>query len=479
MSGTRAERGVSGDRWSRLGSTRARRTRRKRVKRLLGDGKACDHRSLDYPWRGLGSERRIGAFAQTCWRNLGRVNVAIYHMTNWRVGLGVVLGAAALVVVLLAQRGPAIRTQAVERRDMVRTIVANGRVMSPTEVKVGALVAGTATAVLARAGQRVKEGEVLLQLDDAAAKAEEKQALARLAEARASRRSVTTLDLTAATQQLAQARARLEFEQKNFERAASLAAKQAAPPSEAELAQTNLQLAQSQVLASESQLAAVSSGGSGALRAAAALALAEAQLELSRVTLSRTQVRAPAEGVILEQNVEPGDLVAAGTSVFVLSTTGATRVVIEPDERSLADISVGQTARVSTEAFPQQSFDATVSYIAPSVNPRRGTIEVRLDVPSPPVYLLPDMTVSVEVLLSTKSQVVVVPRYAIHERLQEPWLFVVNESRLERRTVQLGVADSEYVEVLAGIADGETIVAEAGASLKPGQRVRVQGAGAQ
>src|SRR5690606_11363374 len=113
------------------------------------------------------------------------------------------------------------------------------------------------------------------------------------------------------------------------------------------------------------------------------------QLSRAKVDLSQTRVLAPSDGVILRRLAEPGDVVNAGASLFVLSTEGVTRAVIEPDERSLAQLAIGQTARVSTEAFPSESFEATLSYIAPAVDPHRGTIEVRLDIAQPPRYVLP------------------------------------------------------------------------------------------
>ena len=77
-------------------------------------------------------------------------------------------------------------------------------------------------------------------------------------------------------------------------------------------------------------------------------------------------------------------------------------MVLEPDERNLALLRKGQRAVVSAEAYPSQSFDATLGYIAPAVNGERGTIEIRLDVPEPPSYLRPNMTVSVELQIETR-----------------------------------------------------------------------------
>jgi HlyD family secretion protein len=151
--------------------------------------------------------------------------------------------------------------------------------------------------------------------------------------------------------------------------------------------------------------------------------------------------------------------------------------VIEPDERSLATIALGQSARVSTEAFPNDSFEARVSYIAPSVNAKRGTIEVRLEVPKPPPYLKPDMTVSTEILVGEEQQALVAPVYAVRERLRQPWVFIVRDKHVERRSVQLGASDAERIQITSGLEAGELVVTDAPPNLTPGQRVRIKAGG--
>jgi multidrug efflux pump subunit AcrA (membrane-fusion protein) len=101
-------------------------------------------------------------------------------------------------------------------------------------------------------------------------------------------------------------------------------------------------------------------------------------------------------------------------------------LVIEPDERNLALLALGQSATASSEAFPDDRFAATVSYIAPAVDPRRGTIEVRLAVPTPPEYLRPDMTVSVEITVAERAHTTILPADAVRGLAEgKPWILVV------------------------------------------------------
>ena len=84
-----------------------------------------------------------------------------------------------------------------------------------------------------------------------------------------------------------------------------------------------------------------------------------------------------------------------------------------------------QKARASADAFPQDAFDAVVSYIAPAVDPQRGSVEVRLRVPAAPKILKPDMTVSVDLTVAAKPKALTLPTDAVRGVTSEtPWVLV-------------------------------------------------------
>jgi HlyD family secretion protein len=157
----------------------------------------------------------------------------------------------------------------------------------------------------------------------------------------------------------------------------------------------------------------------------------------------------------------------------VLSLVGAARLVLQPDERDLSLIQLGLKARASADAYPHEAFDAEVTYVAPSVEVTRGTIEVRLRVPSPPAYLRPDMTVSVDLIVATRKQTLVVPSDAVRGfATATPWTLVVVGNRAERRDLSLGIRGDGAVEVISGLVDGDAVVLPDGQLLQPGQRLR-------
>jgi HlyD family secretion protein len=206
-------------------------------------------------------------------------------------------------------------------------------------------------------------------------------------------------------------------------------------------------------------------------------ALAESQAELAgaMARLDQTRLVAPTDGTVLLRAVEPGHTVQQGSTLLEMAADGETQLVIEPDERNLAWIRLGQKARASADAYPQEVFDAEVSYIAPAIDPQRGSIEVRVRVPEPPGFLKPDMTVSVDLTVASKTRVLTVASDAVRgAATPAPWVFAVAGGRTSRRNVTLGIRGEGRTEIISGLDEGAEVALAPGATLVDGQRVRVE-----
>jgi HlyD family secretion protein len=174
------------------------------------------------------------------------------------------------------------------------------------------------------------------------------------------------------------------------------------------------------------------------------------------------------------RDVEVGDVVAAGRALLVLAEDGPTRLTVQPDEKNLAVLRVGQPAEAAADAFPAEPFAAQVSYLAPAVDPARGTVEVRLAVPAPPAFLRPDMTVSVNVEVGRKADALVVPAESVRDGATDPWVLRVADGRAERRAVRVGLRGEGMIEVLEGLAPGDAVVLPAAGVIEAGARVRAR-----
>lgn len=372
---------------------------------------------------------------------------------------GLAIGALGWALVQ-HMRGPALAGYEVAAQPLVQTVVATGRVAAVSRAQVGSAVTGVVVERRVQEGDLVHPGAVLavLRADDLEASVREAQAA--LAQLQQSTRPQAQAGLREAQARLAQAsrearRRRDLFEQRMITREAMEQAVQAET-----VARTAVEQAQ---LAVRSLVA----GNPGETAARARVASATAQL-------AKTTIRAEVAGTVLTRNVEPGDLVQPGRVLFEIARSGDTEVVVPLDEKNLEVLAVGQAAMCIADAYPGRPFPAKVSFIAPSVDAQRGTVEVRLAVNPVPGFLRQGMTVSVNVETGRRDRAIVVPNDAlaaadgIHATL---WL--VTDGRAVRRKVQLGLRGLTQTEVTTGLRQGDRVLADAQAALKPGDRVRV------
>ena len=178
---------------------------------------------------------------------------------------------------------------------------------------------------------------------------------------------------------------------------------------------------------------------------------------------------------MLTRSVEPGDVVQPSRTLLVIAADAETELVFQSDERNLAAIQLGQLAKISADAYPQQVFDARVSYIAPSIDPQRGSVEVRLAVAKPPSFLKPDMTVSVDLTVAAKAKALIVPSETVHgAATPSPYVLTVEDGRVARHAIRLGIRGEGSIEIVGGLDDtAEVIVGDAG-PLEVGARVRTE-----
>lgn len=325
-------------------------------------------------------------------------------------------GLAALVVVgylvFHFTLGPKAEVIPVVRRDVVQSVVATGRVATPYRVEVGAQLVGSVESIPVAQGDTVKAGQVLIALESSELRANEAQAKATLGNAQA----------------------RLErnrrLEARGFVNKAALD------------------------------------------DAAHAFEVARTQLDAARAKLAYATIRAPVAGVLIARDVEKGDIVQPGKALMVLAPEGETQIVLQIDERNLSRVKLGQKALASADAYPAQRFDAELFYINPGVDAQRATVEVKLRVPSPPSYLVQDMTVSADIEVERHRGALALPADAVREATGDaPWTLAVREGRARRQPVKLGLRGEGWVEIVEGLAEGDEVVPSA-SPMKAGQYVR-------
>ena len=377
------------------------------------------------------------------------------------------LAAAACVAVavlgwglLQKARGPALAGYQVQSRPLVQTVVATGRAVAVSRAQVGSPVTGVVVERRVREGDVVQPGDVLavLRADDLAAALREAEAA--LAQLQQSTRPQAHASQREADARLAQASREVTRRRDLFKR--QLIARETLE--QAVQAETVARSA-----AEQARLAARSLGAGNPNEEAA-----RARVASARALLAKTTIRAEVAGTVLTRNAEPGDLVQPGRVLFEIARAGATEVLVPLDEKNLEVLAVGQAAMCIADAYPARPFPATVGFIAPSVDPQRGSVDIRLTVSPVPAFLRQDMTVSVNVETGRRERAIVAPNDALAAvEGNRAVVWRVADGRAGRREVTLGLRGLTQTEITAGLQAGDWILADAQAALQEGDRVRV------
>lgn len=369
--------------------------------------------------------------------------------------------AACLVIFLLYRWwfGPVVSGYQLKSMSLQQNVVATGRVANVSRTEVGSEISGIVKTRLVEEGDRVQPGDLLLVLKADDLEAQVRQAEVALKELANIRRPQANAELATAKAQYEQAKR--EAQRRRQAESGILSKEEVEQAIEAErVAQNNYETARIKA-------ASVANGQVEEASLQEQLASAQAQL-------AKTQIRATVFGTILTRNVEPGSLVQAGQTLFTIAKDGPTEIRVALDERNLASLALEQQAHIIADAYPERPFIAFVNFIAPSIDPQRGTVELRLNVDPIPDFLRQDMTVSVNIMTAKRDQALVVPNSALTRiKGDQAMVLQVHQGKTVKQPVTLGLRNLEYSQIISGLAEGDQIIDRANATLKAGMRVRL------
>lgn len=345
------------------------------------------------------------------------------------------------MVVFGMTRRPVATVVTTEIREVVDLVVVSGRLRAVREAAVGVEISGTVEEALVREGDRVVAGQPLARVGLVDYEAQRAQANAR--------RDTSAADAAAAALAVAQA-------QSDLKRTEELSARGITSISELE---TGRNLA--------ARLGAVENA------ARARLAEDESALRLLERQLEKRIVRAPFAGVVTRRSVEPGQSVGPGTALYLIAEMTQTEIYAETDEANLNRLRPGQVATAIAPAFRTQPFKARLSQIGPRVEWDRGVIGLRLLPENPPDFLLPNLTVDVNIEVGRFPQAVTLPVTAVLRARDGNFVLAVQGDRFERRAVTV-VGENPTSIAIEGLAAGSQVAREATkAKVGPAYRMSV------
>ena len=372
------------------------------------------------------------------------------------------LGLAGAAVVLLgafgvmAARGngkavDASRLAAVEKGDLAKSVVATGKIQPLTKVQIKSKASGIVKALLVHYGDRVKEGQVLAELDKELLEASVRESRANLLAAEASwERNKIEAEGTD-----------LPFLKSALERSRKLYADGLIAPSLLEDADKAYQLGINKQTAAKSQ-AAVSR---------AEVEKARASLERAQTDLRYATITSPMDGLVLSRDVEVGDAVSSilvlgsqATLVMTLGDVSEVYVLGKVDEADIGKVYLGQRARIVVESFKDKAFEGKVTKISPLGVEKDNvtTFEVRVSILNPGGELKTNMTANAEVILEEKKGVLTIPESAIlYDKERKPSLEVPDpkaEGGKRKVAIKLGISNGVKAELVEGLKEGDKVV---------------------
>lgn len=389
-------------------------------------------------------------------------------MTFWprqawqRAAVLLLLGAAAWLL-WQSLRAPQLEVIELKAGPLRQTLQFSARVQSPKRVELGSTLTGRVTQVALREGERLRQGQVLLQLEDSEWRAALEQARAQALQAREKLRSQREQGLLTAQAQLAQAQATELQAERDWQRTQQLVQAGFLSPSRLDEGRRSLEVAQAQRRSAQAQLDAQLRQGSEAAAALAQWQAAEAAVRLAQSKLEQTQLRAVADGVLLERLAEPGQIVQPGKVLLSQSVDGPQELIALVDERYLGQLKPGQPAKVLADAYPNTPFDAELARLSPQVDAQRGAVQVWLRLAgSPPAFVREDMTLSVELLTGARERSLLLPLAALRvDQGLQGQVGVLREGRVQAQSVRLGLRNVDHVELLEGLQAGDQVLLDA------------------
>jgi len=204
------------------------------------------------------------------------------------------------------------------------------------------------------------------------------------------------------------------------------------------------------------------------------LSSTRAQLESAEIQLAYTEIKAPFDALVVTRNIKLAQYVTPGTTLFRISDFTPLLCRIEVPEKDFPRVRIGQPAHLRVEAYPGEKFSAEVTRLRPTIDAATGTFTTTLEVDGRG-KLRPGMFASVYLQTDTHGDAIVIPRNALVLDSLGDIVYVKSADIAERREVRLGLRSEDSVEVLEGLAEGDSLIVIGQDGLADGTPVSVIG----
>ncbi len=385
------------------------------------------------------------------------------------VSSGIAAAILAVLILIAAKSGGTVIDKSkigeVKRETLAKNVVATGKITPITKAAIKSKASGIVKKWYKDAGEAVKAGDVLVDLD-------KEEILTRVHQAEA---DLQGAEASASAAQADVSRAQVDAEgpdvpllKRNYERAQQMAKEGVFSQSQLEDAQKNYELALNKQNVARANLIVAKAKLSQGI---AAVAKAKASLEQNRQEYQNSTITAPIDGIVLSRDVEVGDAVSsilvmgsAATQIMTIGDIHEVYVLGKVDESDIGKVTMNQPARIKVESFKDKTFNGKVTKIAPMGVEKDNvtTFEVRVSIDNPGGVLKPTMTANAEIILEEHHDVLTVPEAAmIYDKDKKAYVEVVDPKAKEGKrkiSITAGISNGSKTEVLDGLKENDQVV---------------------
>jgi len=398
----------------------------------------------------------------------------------------IVAGVLAFILIRVSGRQPVAKISAMQpvRENIISSITSNGKVEPVSPYVIRAQSDTFVERLHVNEGQNVKKGQLLLELNVKEAAAQLAQAKSRLLRAEDELQTAKAgghADESARISgDLTKALADRDRLQQNHESLERLLAQGAATKDELasnDLALTKMQSEVSRLTAAKQEFGR--QAGLESSRGALSVEQAKSDVAALEDKVRQGRICAKSDGTVYAMPIKSGDFVKTGDLLLEMADLREVRVLVFVDEPEMGGLEVGLPVKITWDALPNRAWAGKTEMIPKQVVARgsRSVGEMLCSVQNEKLELLPNTNVNVRINSKERLNVVAVARGAVESEAGQKFVFLVRESvgksTLEKRLIQVGIADATNYEVISGLKEGDVVALPGDVDLKDGMNVRV------
>ena len=375
-------------------------------------------------------------------------------------------GAESTTVKAEAKPEPlTIEVAGVESRPIDRYLRVTGSLVADEQAEVSAEAPGRVIATPVERGTRVAQGAVLARISatETSAQLLEAEANAAQIEARLGLGTARPFD-PKRVPDVMNAKAALDLAEAEFGRIRSLLDQKVVSQSEYDQRRAQVDAARQQYQMAQNV----------AEQSYRSLEAARARIALARKAQADTTIRAPFSGVVAERLVSIGDYVTRGERVATVVRVDPMRVELTVPEQAVSLVKVGQPVKIAVDAYPGESFVATIRFVSPSVKADQRALTAEAVAPNHDARLKPGLFATASIQQPVSAPALLVPATAVETVAGTGRVYVVKAGKVEERIVTVGEAVGQQVEITSGLTKGEVVAAAPKGHLADAVEVRVR-----